>query len=228
MSSASTTVTTRPGPDADAGPTLIGDPRVALIPVRDNHERLVALDWMSGPAAGAARLVRAGLADRLAAAQQALPDGITLHLSEGFRRASQQQAIISSYRALLRRDRPTAPDAELDRLTSRYVAPLAVAPHVAGAAVDLTLADADGNPLPLGCALDATPEESDGACYFAAPGISAEARRNRELLQRALGGAGLVNYPTEWWHWSFGDRYWAYRTGADQACYGPIRTGADA
>lgn len=229
MSSASTTVTTRPGgaTGTGPGPTLIGDPRIARIPVRDNGERLVALDWMSGPAVGAARLVRAGLADRLAAAQQALPDGIALHLSEGFRRASQQQAIISSYRALLRRERPGAPGAELSRLTSRYVAPLAVAPHVAGAAVDLTLADADGHPLPLGCALDATPEESDGACYFAAPGISAEARRNRELLRRALGGAGLVNYPTEWWHWSFGDRYWAYRTGAGHACYGPVRTGAD-
>ena len=229
MSSASTTVTTRPGgaTEPGPGPTLIGDPRIARIPVRDNGERLVALDWISGPAAGAARLVRAGLADRLAAAQQALPDGITLHLSEGFRRASQQQAIISSYRALLRRERPAAPDAELSRLTSRYVAPLAVAPHVAGAAVDLTLADAGGHPLPLGCALDATPEESDGACYFASPGISAEARRNREMLRRALGGAGLVNYPTEWWHWSFGDRYWAYRTGAGQACYGPVRTGAD-
>jgi len=24
-----------------------------------------------------------------------------------------------------------------------------------------------------------------------------------------LAGAGLVNYRTQWWHWSFGDRYWA-------------------
>ena len=36
-----------------------------------------------------------------------------------------------------------------------------------------------------------------------------------------LGGAGLVNYPTEWWHWSFGDRYWALQTGLT-AVYGPV------
>jgi D-alanyl-D-alanine dipeptidase len=34
--------------------------------------------------------------------------------------------------------------------------------------------------------------------------------------------AGLINYPTEWWHWSFGDRYWALLTAAPHALYGPI------
>ncbi len=36
-----------------------------------------------------------------------------------------------------------------------------------------------------------------------------------------LTAAGLVNYPTEWWHWSFGDRYWALATGKAAALYGP-------
>ena len=38
----------------------------------------------------------------------------------------------------------------------------------------------------------------------------------------SLRGAGLVNYPTEWWHWSYGDRYWALMTGARAALYGPV------
>ena len=32
----------------------------------------------------------------------------------------------------------------------------------------------------------------------------------------------LVNYPTEWCHWSYGDRYWALMTGATAAVYGPV------
>jgi len=32
--------------------------------------------------------------------------------------------------------------------------------------------------------------------------------------------AGFVNYPTEWWHWSFGDRYWAFCAGEHEAIYG--------
>ncbi|MHA6757572.1 M15 family metallopeptidase [Streptacidiphilus sp. PAMC 29251] len=229
MSSAEPGGTGRPSDTStERRPVLIGDPQVARIPVQDNGEPMAALDWMSGPAVGAARLVRVGVADRLAAAQTVLPRGVRLHLSEGLRHAADQQAIIASYRALLCRERPGVDEAELHRLTSRYVAPLAVAPHVAGAAVDLTLADSHGRPLPMGSALDATPEESDGACFFAAPGIDPEARRNRDLLAWALGGAGLVNYPTEWWHWSFGDRYWAYRSDAAHACYGPVLTGAAA
>ena len=57
---------------------------------------------------------------------------------------------------------------------------------------------------------------------MAADGIGASARAHRVLLASVLGGAGLVNYPTEWWHWSFGDRYWALMTGADAAVYGPL------
>lgn len=43
------------------------------------------------------------------------------------------------------------------------------------------------------------------------------------MLSAALTAGGLVNYPTEWWHWSFGDRYWALATEADHAVYGPRR-----
>ena len=76
--------------------------------------------------------------------------------------------------------------------------------------------------LSIGTPVDATPEASANACFFAAANIPAAARANRRLLGDALRGAGLVNYPTEWWHWSFGDRYWAATTGAPAAVYGPV------
>lgn len=66
----------------------------------------------------------------------------------------------------------------------------------------------------------ADPERSGGACYTAASGISPDARRNRDLLGEVLTAVGMVNYPTEWWHWSYGDRYWALGTGAPAALYG--------
>ena len=59
-------------------------------------------------------------------------------------------------------------------------------------------------------------------CYFDAPLAGRHARANRELLAQVLRGVGLVNYPTEWWHWSYGDRYWALMTGATSAVYGPV------
>jgi zinc D-Ala-D-Ala dipeptidase len=198
---------------------LLSDPRVAAVPVHDVDEPLVALGPGFGPGKA---LVRRELAFRLQSARVALPSGIHLRVVEGYRPAHQQQAIIERYSAEIRAARPGVGEPELHILTSRYVAPLGVAPHVAGAAVDVTLVDSGGQELDLGTAIDATPEQSGGRCYFAADGISREARANRDLLARVLCREGLVNYPTEWWHYSYGDRYWAVATGAGVALYGPV------
>jgi zinc D-Ala-D-Ala dipeptidase len=208
--------------------TLIGDSRVADIPVYDNAEPLVDLAAHGivcdarPPHSPTGRMVRVGLADRLVAADASLPDGLRLLVMEGLRTTHDQQRILSRYSRQLRIHQPAIDERELRRLTSRYVAPLDVAPHVAGAAVDVTLIDHRGVRLDMGTVVDATPEDSRNACAFDAPTISAEARANRGVLATALASAGLVNYPTEWWHWSYGDRYWAHLTGASQACYGPV------
>ncbi|MET3961820.1 D-alanyl-D-alanine dipeptidase [Marmoricola sp. OAE513] len=198
---------------------LLSDPAVAAVPVLECREPLVTLDAFFGRPQS---LVRAGLATRLADANALLPAGVSLRVVEGHRRVEDQLAIIARYSAEVCAERPGISGDELDRLTSRFVAPLGVAPHVAGAAVDLTLVDACGEELDLGTPIDATPEQSGGRCYFDAE-VGAEARANRTLLAEVLGAAGFVNYPTEWWHWSFGDRYWALMTGAPTALYGPVR-----
>ncbi len=199
---------------------LLSDPRVRAVPVVECGEPLVLLPRDLSPSGA---LVRAGLAQRLVAADALLPAGVRLCVVERFRPVEQQRAIIASYAAELRALHPGIGDGDLERLTSRFVSPVDVAPHVAGAAVDLTLVDVCGEELDLGTPIDATPEESDGRCWFAADGIGADARAHRELLAEVLGAQGLVNYPTEWWHWSFGDRYWALVTGAQHSLYGPLR-----
>lgn len=199
---------------------LLSDPRVSAVPVIGCGEPLVELDDSFGPAHAA---VRASLAQRLRLARDLLPGGVGLRVVEGHRSLADQQAILARYAAQLSLLHPRATDAELTRLTSRFVAPVEVAPHVAGAAVDLTLTSAaDGRDLDLGTPIDATPEESGGACFLDSPRVVGSARANRDVLARALSGAGLVNYPTEWWHWSYGDRYWAVCTGAPAALYAAV------
>lgn len=94
---------------------------------------------------------------------------------------------------------------------------------MAGAAIDVTIIDTRGREVDMGSEVDATPEECDMRCYTDAQNISRAARANREMLRAALSGAGFMNYPTEWWHWSFGDRYWARMTGAPHALYDAVR-----
>lgn len=198
---------------------LLSDARVRALPVVECGEPLVRLPADLSPAGA---LVRAGLAERLLAADAALPAGLRLRVVEGHRPVEEQRAIIAAYAAELCVLHPGIGASDLERLTSRFVSPVDVAPHVAGAAVDLTLVDVCGDELDLGTPIDATPEQSDGRCFFAADGIGADARAHRDLLAAVLEAQGLVNYPTEWWHWSFGDRYWAITTGAGHAIYGPL------
>ena len=198
---------------------LLADPVVRAVRVLDNGDPLVPLIFAPDV------LVRQGLALRLVDARNALPSDVDLKVIEGHRSIANQAAIIEQYTDELRELHPDADAVELNRLSSRFVAPLAVAPHVAGAAVDLTLVDSWGDELWMGTVVDATPEQSADACFFNAE-VDAEARRNRTILADALSGAGLVNYPTEWWHWSYGDRYWALLTGADHALYGPVEVPA--
>lgn len=210
---------------------LLSDPRVAAVEVQECGEPLVALPPRLTEVRAAVHLpvlVRAEVAARLAEAARRLPRGVRLAVVEGWRDPRDQQSIIRRYTAQLRLAHPDADDAELAVLSSRFVAPLDVAPHVAGAAVDLTLTDTDGVPLDMGTPIDATPEDSGGACYFDFPRLGAQARVNRALLGDVLGAAGFVNYPTEWWHWSFGDRYWALATGRDAALFGPCRVAGQA
>ncbi len=215
---------------------LLSDPRVAAVPSAEDGDPLVdlrevpelLLDARAADPAGAYARLRSSVAGRLLAAQRALPPGLRLLVIEGYRPVDAQQAIFTAYRDELRARHPGWTDARLHVETSKFVSPVEVAPHGTGGAVDLTLCAADGAELDMGTAVDATPEDSADACFFAATNIGARARANRRVLGDALSGAGLVNYPTEWWHWSYGDRYWALLTGAPAALYGPVRLDAAA
>ncbi|MFD4672613.1 M15 family metallopeptidase [Lentzea sp. NPDC058450] len=172
----------------------LSDPAVAAIPVRERDEPLVdlrtvaalRLDGRFADDEGRYAQLRIGVVDRLVTAQTLLPQGFRLLVVEGYR--------------------PLTLPRSFEPAASGFGSP-----HVAGAAVDVTLCTVDEVELDLG-AVNAVTTES---------GYTAEARHNRDVLAEALSGAGLVNCPGAWWHWSYGDRYWAYLTGSPQAWYGP-------
>jgi D-alanyl-D-alanine dipeptidase len=209
---------------------IMSDPRVAGIGVRECGEPLVdlrecgelLLDDRLADEAGAFAGAREGLALRVLEAQRALPEGLRLLVIEAYRPLELQVKYFTEYADELRAANPSWSAERVRTQASRSLSPPEIGPHVAGAAIDLTLCTLDGAELDMGTAVNASPEESDLACYTDAVAISARARRNRQTLRAALASAGLVNYPTEWWHWSYGDRYWARATGAAQAIYGPL------
>lgn len=208
---------------------LLSDPRVVEVSVRECGEPLVDLrdtgairvDMRLADERGAYAHVRLSVADLLIAAQSQLPRGLRLMVIEGHRPLAVQERYFASSMVRIAMANPHWPTEQVRTEAATYVSPPEVAPHVAGGAVDLTLCTVDGVELPMGTEVNETPPEHGSACFTASSLIDAEARANRNTLIDAMTATGFVNYPSEWWHWSHGDRYWASVTGANHARYGP-------
>ena len=70
--------------------------------------------------------------------------------------------------------------------------------HTRGSAVDLTLADADGQPLDMGTRFDFM----DPRSWPDSRDVSAAQRENRMRLRDAMLACGFLPYEREWWHFS--------------------------
>ncbi|WP_084211331.1 M15 family metallopeptidase [Pseudonocardia acaciae] len=211
------------------GVVLMGDPRVAAIPIVESGEPMADLARIEAirtesrrhSQAGVRCLVREEVARRLTAAVETLPDGLTFLVVDGYRAPAVQQRLFDRYVDKLALAHPDRSPDEVRTLASRFTAPPEGAPpHTTGGAVDITLCDSAGRELDMGSPVDANPEESQGRCFTAAADLSPDQRRNRDLLIETLTTAGFANYPTEWWHWSLGDRYWCLMTNGTAARYG--------
>jgi D-alanyl-D-alanine dipeptidase len=210
---------------------LLSDRRIDAIAPGESDEPLVdlrripelRLDRRYADEDGAFGHLREGVVARLLDAQAALPGGLRLLITEGYRPLDRQQEIFDGYLEELGKRHPEWDTSRVYVEATKYVSPVHVAPHSTGGAVDLTLCADDGTEVDMGTPLDATPVDSANACFTAAENIPDTARQHRRILITALTSVGLVNYPTEWWHWSFGERYWAFVTGAGRTRYAPVR-----
>lgn len=84
-------------------------------------------------------------------------------------------------------------------------------PHSTGAAIDLTLVDAEGNIVDMGGEIDELSERSHPNYYQQA--ISEQEQKyhqNRQLLYDVMRKAGFQRHQGEWWHFSLGDQMWVW------------------
>lgn len=102
----------------------------------------------------------------------------------------------------------------------RYVAPLHKGSrHNRGAAVDLTLVDRQGTPLPMPTEYDAFSVKA----HRSYSDLPAELKKNRARLEDAMKAAGFLPMPTEWWHFDDPEsaRYPLAEVGFDELAQQP-------
>lgn len=216
---------------------LIADEVILNVDICDNGEALVDIRKLGGVYIGPSpeidnnqdyTYMRLSVYQRLLHAQKLLPKGIYFCLYEAFRSLALQKLLFDERFKRIQEQHPEMNELGWFAETIRLVSPVVnldgsqnIPPHATGGAIDVYLVDADGFPLDMGMHPRDWMEDVSGVLSETlSKVITKEAQENRNLMSYALSEAGFINYPTEFWHWSYGDRYWAYMTQAPFAIYG--------
>ena len=164
--------------------------------------------------------VRSTVAKMLLEVAEALPNGYKLKLYDAWRPITVQKSLFEAYYARLchlYKDSNVSEE-DLIKKTLDFVSfpsenPDCAPVHSTGGAVDLTIIDSNGHELNMGTNFDDFSEIAHTVYYENTPFL--EIRNNRRLLYYHMTNVGFTNFPTEWWHYDFGDRFWAAEKKAD-------------
>ena len=195
---------------------------LSKIPAQENNEPLVDLQPFSQnivakyekqdmiPYVGNRIFVRETVAKKLAGVALTLSrqHGFTLRVVYGYRHPEVQEKYFKLRRATLAEIHHNLSDSELDTLTHNFVAMPSVAGHPTGGAVDVTIADKIGDPLDMGTSI-ADFSDPEKIKTFASE-ITDIQKKNRLLLHDLMVQEEFAPFYGEWWHFSYGDREWAF------------------
>jgi len=164
--------------------------------------------------------LRRVVCEKIAAAEKRLPVNCRFILFEAFRPRQRQIELWDDIMLKLRGQHPDWSEEQYRIEAERFVAnPHGFGSgHQAGAAVDISLCSETGQPYFMGTEVQEFNAKTKSENHL----INEQEASFRKLLRDALEAEGIINYPEEWWHFSYGDRLWAEVTSRDQAFFAPI------
>lgn len=218
---------------------LIADPKILAINIIDNQEPMIELkeqtEIIYGPSPEIPNnndytKIRKTVFAKLKQAQALLSKGLRFCLYEGYRSLSLQKMLFEHRFEKIKQHHADWSEHALFTETIKLVSPVVnqdgsknIPPHSTGGAIDVYLIDDQGQPVAMGIHPKDWMDDEDGSVSLTASTIiSAEAQHHRKIMSEVLSTVGFVNYPTEYWHWSYGDRYWAYHQNKPYAIYGSL------
>lgn len=154
-------------------------------------------------------------------AQTLLPKGYHLLIMDPLRTEDMVWKLYKKYFEKRKKENPELSDKEID-LWLRNLLAMSDDPvppgHMTGGAVDVILADDQGKPIPMKIDYKIIPKENQKFTFC--PGLPEEIIEKRKILYDTLTKVGFHNYFREYWHYSYGDPYWAVRRKNKIAIYG--------
>lgn len=173
--------------------------------------------------------MRKSIYEKLCKAQLDLPKGLKFRLYEGYRSRKVQQLLFDQQFNKISQNFPNWTYEEKFREATFLVSPVVnldgsinIPPHNTGGAIDIEIITENGEVIDMGMTAKDWSSVEPELCITNCKKISKEAQENRQLLLTSLSQHGFVNYVNEWWHFSYGDRYWAYHQPHKLAIYGSV------
>ena len=213
-------------------------PEVLAVPLVESAEPLIDLKQHSeisfGPppefpeAEPYYTLIRRTVFEKLIEAQKSLPTGMRFRLYEGYRAPEIQAQLFAAQLERTRKLHPSAEERDIFNAAAKLASPLVsfdgqavLPPHSTGGAIDIEIVK-EGEVIDFGMEAKDWDKVAPEYCQTLYENLSTQAMQNRQLLVKVLSAVGFVNYYNEWWHYSYGDAYWAYLCGAPHAIYGQL------
>ncbi|MCL2580046.1 MAG: ATP phosphoribosyltransferase [Oscillospiraceae bacterium] len=158
-------------------------------------------------------VVRKGVFEKLQNVDAALKrkkgyENCQLVVVYGYRSMDVQQQLFNDARENLSRDLPGLGDGELSEIVHRRVAVPSVAGHPTGGAVDVAIYDF-AREVYLDFGTDVR-DFSTKDVYYDSDFIDDDPKKRRKFLRTIMTAEGFAPYNGKWWHFSYGDKEWAY------------------
>lgn len=198
-----------------------------MIKIQENGEKLVNItkicsDLVVDLDPKRPAYFRETVAKMICKAKSFLPKGVTFIIGDAWRSQKIQKDIHKDFYCMFKKEHPNWSDKLIKAEIDQYVAPYKgkeVSGHMTGAAVDLRLIyKKNGRKLPMKSKKLSYQENA----LSGQKELPRYILKNRKIMFEALKKAGLSNYPKEYWHWSYGDLWWAKRNKESKVFYGPV------
>ena len=155
--------------------------------------------------------LREGTVEKLNKAAESLPNGYYLKIYDAWRPLLLQEEL---YKKSMERFE------DLEMLIYMPLRDERKGPvHTTGGSVDITIVNEKGIELNMGTKFGDYSEKSHTDYFEIRYPADIEIVKNRRLLYNIMTDAGFTNMPTKWWHYDYGNKFWAYYT-KEPAKYG--------
>jgi len=184
------------------------------INVNDNGEKLVKFQ---------SYLLRQTVVEKLKQIEiqlQSINPDYSIKILSGFRDMSKQIKMFKEQLSVISKNSFYSNSIDLYEKVHQYIAVPSVAGHPTGGAVDLLIIDKNTN-KPIDFGSDYLDFNNPNIKFYSKT-ISLVAKKNRTILRQIMTNNNFAPYDGEWWHFSYGDKEWAFYYKKPNAIYNQL------